>query len=67
MIEKDGSTPRYRSENFDDSDPCDINRASNFTFLKTDATEIMRRNKKKVLRYVFVDEQDPISIEIQPS
>ena len=56
---------RRRSENFADDDPRDINRASNFTFLQTDATEIMRRNKKKVLRYVFIDDQDPFVSKIQ--
>ena len=53
-----------RSENFADDDPRDINRASNFTFLQTDATEVMRRNKKKVVRYVFIDVQDPVVSKI---
>ena len=60
------SVQQKRSENFADDDPWDINRASNFTFLRTDATEIMRRNKRKVLRYVFIDEQDPAVAKIQP-
>ena len=41
----------------------DINRGHDYVFLTNDATEVMRKNKRKV-RYVFVDEQQPDDAEI---
>ena len=38
-------------------DPDDINQGQQYVFLQKDATEIMRRNKRKV-RYVFLDEEE---------
>ena len=43
----------------------DINRGHDYVFLTKDATEVMRRNKRKV-RYVFVDEQEGAEI-VEPS
>ena len=39
------------------ADPTDINQGSRFVFLKKDATERMRRNKRKV-RYIFEGEEN---------
>ena len=38
-------------------DPLDINNGSDYIFLKTDATEIMRYNKRKV-KYIFEGEEE---------
>ena len=44
-----------------DDDPRDINQGQNYVFLKGNATECMRKNKRRV-RYVFIDE---IQVEMQ--
>ena len=56
-VAEEGNHSMREAQCIPGQDPIDINRGFNYLFLKEDANERMRRNKRKN-KYVFLEMED---------